>query len=348
IAIRFSMTTLTMRSALRSESTDGIPQNADPFDFELDDVARLQPAPITELEDATRPHRARAEHVAGQKPRVACGVRDDRLPRVVHVGELAAGPFFAVHARDHRGAAAVELVRRDEDRTKARREILSLRRPEPDAHLRALQVARRPVVHDREPSDLPVGADHSGDLELIVELPRLRRADDLVAWAVDRSRVREVEDRDLVPLLRHLEPARRTRRLDVLLEGVEIAHRRRLQHRRTEVDVGEGVLGVMACGPPAGEERLQRLRRELYDLVALDQSRPAALELQFPRREHAESHGSVCTTTSAISGLACRIRSSISLARAWASASRLPPSRPSVRYTTTPSSVCRKRRSRTS
>src|SRR3954470_11265716 len=123
MAIRFSMTTLTMRSALRSESTDGIPQDADPFHFKLDDVARLEPPPVAQLEDATAPDRSRAEHVARQQPGVACGMRNDRLPRVVHVPEFAARPFFAVHARDHRRAAAVELVRRDEDRTEARREI---------------------------------------------------------------------------------------------------------------------------------------------------------------------------------------------------------------------------------
>jgi hypothetical protein len=79
----------------------------------------------------------------------------------------------------------------------------------------------------------------------------------------------------------------------VLLEGVEVAHGRRMEHGRPEVDVGERVLRVMARRPTSREERLQRLRRELDDGVALDQPGPAALELQFARREHAESHGSV-------------------------------------------------------
>ena len=118
----------------------------------------------------------------------------------------------------------------------------------------------------------------------------------------------------------------------MLFEGVEVADGGWMQHGRAKVDVCERILGVPTRSAAAGEERLQRLRGELDDGVALDDPRPAALELQILRREHAKfHHGSVWTTTSAMSGRARRIRSSISLARACASASGLEGSRPSVR-----------------
>ena len=76
---------------------------------------------------------------------------------------------------------------------------------------------------------------------------------------------------------------------------------------------------MLARAAAAGEERLQRLRGELDDAIAVDPSGPAALEVGLPGTEHAESHGSVWTITSAISGCSRRMSSSISLARAWAS-----------------------------
>src|SRR5256885_3979570 len=235
------MTAVTLRPP-SAESSDRIPQDPDALDLELDDVARLQPAPVSLLEDATGADRSRAEHVARQEARVARRVRDDRAPRVVHVPELAARALLAVDAREHRAAAAVELVGRDDDRPEAGREVLPLRRPEADPHLRALQISRGPVVHDREAADLAPGADDRSHLELVVELVRVRRLGDLVALAVDRRGAREVEDVDLVPLVRHVEAARRTRRLDVLLESVEVPHRRRVQHPRARNSVAAGAV----------------------------------------------------------------------------------------------------------
>ncbi len=84
-------------------------------------------------------------------------------------------------------------------RAEARREVLPLRRAEPDLHLGTLQVAGRPVVHDREAADLPVLADDDGRLELVVELVRPLRVRDLVLRA-RRSR----------PGSRSRTPARRT------------------------------------------------------------------------------------------------------------------------------------------
>ena len=49
-----------------------------------------------------------------------------------------------------------------------------------------------------------------------------------------------------------------------------------------QVDLGERVLGVLARAAAAGEERLQRLRGELDDAVAVDPPGPAALELGAP------------------------------------------------------------------
>src|SRR5919201_1996035 len=104
-------------------SDDVIPERSDPLDLELDDVARLEPAPVAVLEDAAASDGARAEDVTGQQPRMARGVAHDRLPRVVHVDEVAARSFLAVDARDHRPAPSVELVGRDDDRAEARREV---------------------------------------------------------------------------------------------------------------------------------------------------------------------------------------------------------------------------------
>src|SRR5262245_5462898 len=105
------MSTLTLQPAPGEESSrDAISQDADAFDLELDDVARLHPAAVAVLEDAARADRARAEDVAGQQPCVARGVSDDRLPRVMHVREAAARTLLAVDACDHRAASPVELV----------------------------------------------------------------------------------------------------------------------------------------------------------------------------------------------------------------------------------------------
>src|SRR4051794_35344545 len=70
-------------------SSDDVAQNADALDLELDHVAALQPPSVAELEDAASADGAGAQHVPGQQLRVARSVRDDRVPRVVQVVELA-------------------------------------------------------------------------------------------------------------------------------------------------------------------------------------------------------------------------------------------------------------------
>ena len=44
-----------------------------------------------------------------------------------------------------------------------RREVLPLRRPEPDGHLAPLQIAGGPVVEHGEAADLPLRSDDRGD-----------------------------------------------------------------------------------------------------------------------------------------------------------------------------------------
>ena len=74
----------------------------------------------------------------------------------------------------------------------------------------------------------------------------------------------------------------------MLLECVEVADGRRVQHGRAQVDL---VQAYSACSraAAAGEERLQRLRGELDNAVALDPPGPAALALAA-RGEHAKPH----------------------------------------------------------
>src|SRR5438132_4679057 len=95
---------------------DGVPQDADAFDLELDHVAGLQPAPVAQLEDAAGADGARAEDVAWKQSGVARRVVADRLPGMVHVGERAARALLSVDARDHLARAAVELVDLAQDR----------------------------------------------------------------------------------------------------------------------------------------------------------------------------------------------------------------------------------------
>ena len=177
----------------------------------------------------------------------------------------------------------------------------------------------------------------------------------------------------LVPLGRDLLAAQRPRRLHVLLERVEVADRRRPKHGRTQHDVGQRVLRVLAGLAAAGEERLERLRRELDHAVALDPAWPSPLEVELLRAEHAELHGAQPTagvsedlgSVSEHRGLSDTSRSRLrvdddlrdpgqvaadpllDLARARVRlGERERESSPIVRKTTSPSSVSRNRSSR--
>ena len=59
---------------------DDVPQNADPLDLELDDVARPEPAGVAVLEDAPGSDRPGAEHVTRLEARVPRRVGADRVP----------------------------------------------------------------------------------------------------------------------------------------------------------------------------------------------------------------------------------------------------------------------------
>src|SRR5437016_6204884 len=157
-----------------------IAQHADAFDFELDDIARLEEAKL--LEPAAVADRARAEELARVQRLRARRVRDAVLELPVHVARIAAAPLLAVHARDHLEPVGIaDLVGADEARAHgvAVIEVLALARAELARHLLRLLVARREVVEDGVaenvaprlvPADvLAARADVAAELELEVE-----------------------------------------------------------------------------------------------------------------------------------------------------------------------------------
>ncbi len=84
-------------------------------------------------------------------------------------------------------------------------EIFPLARAQPDGHLEALQVARAPVVHDRESRDAVeraiVGgkvtsglADHAGQFQLVIERLAVVGNPDVGLVADDAGGARELED----------------------------------------------------------------------------------------------------------------------------------------------------------
>src|SRR6185312_2816807 len=157
------------RHELRARGlADAVPQDSDPLDLELDLVSWPKPAPVAVLEDAARPDGARPEDVAGHEARALGRVGDELLEGPVDVAEVSARALLAVDPGGHLEAKVAELVRSDQHRPERGREVLSLRRTEADGHLRALEVARRPVVQDREAGDPAFRPDDRGDLELVV------------------------------------------------------------------------------------------------------------------------------------------------------------------------------------
>src|SRR5712691_7893404 len=98
-----------------------VPEHADPLDFELDDVAGLEPAPVSVLEYAARTDRPRTDHVARQEPRVARSLFDERPPRMVHVAQIPPRPLLAVDAGHHLEPQVAQLAGCDDDGAEARR-----------------------------------------------------------------------------------------------------------------------------------------------------------------------------------------------------------------------------------
>ena len=109
-----------------------------------------------------------------------------------------------------------------------------------------------------------------------------------------------------------------------------------------------GILGMLARRASAREERLQRLRGEMDDAVAVDASDPAALERVFERVEHAEPQASRLRVHHHVGDRGHRAAHAL-LDRARPAVrvrERPAPSSPSVRKTTMPSSVRTMRTSR--
>src|SRR5207253_11001682 len=124
----------------------------------------------------------------------------------------------------------LQLVEGDELRPERRGEILAFDWAHAELHLAALHISRAPIVHDAKAGDVSLSArgiqvatthaDDGGDLELEVELAGAWRNCHIVLGSRDRVWTREVEDRELVPVRLHVEPAALPRGAHVLLESV--------------------------------------------------------------------------------------------------------------------------------
>src|SRR5262245_64086504 len=113
---------------------------------------------------------------------------------------------MAVDTRRQLAVAPVELVERHEARSDREREVLALRRPGPLRALDSLEVARSPVVRDRESRDLAVGSDHRGRAQPEVELARAVRIAHLLLRAEDLPGRPEREERAIAALEPREEP----------------------------------------------------------------------------------------------------------------------------------------------
>ena len=209
--------------------------------------------------------------------------------------------------------------------------------PKSDCFTSGCSAGSLPLDHRRRAADLAAGADHGRDPRTA---PRGRAPATGDARPDDCGRVGEPK-RAVV---------------------VEDAHRRRVLHGHEQGDVGERVLGVLARAAAAEEERLQRLRGEVKHAVAVDPADPPALERVVVRVEHAEAHRAYSTWNAqdrlGSSGLG--VHDHLGDARDDDPDPLLDPSRPSrapsarlsagssasVRKTTSPSSVWRKRTAR--
>ena len=174
---------------------------------------------------------------------------------------------------EHRGlkikplAVVGELVRGDEPGAERRREVLALRRTEPDRHFPRLDVTGAPVVHQHEPGEGLVRSDHGRDLKLEVEALAAGRPADRLAGPEDRRWVGEVEGRRLVPGVGNLRTPEAEAGRDVALVGIEVANARGVRDRGEQVDVGEGEAlgGSLPAG--AGQPLEHRVCPEARDRV---------------------------------------------------------------------------------
>ncbi len=190
----------------------------------------MQPVP-TVPEPRTSPGRRSASRLAwarswGQVQYMRAGVAAGEDVAVDGGGHLQVEAAVAV--------AVGKLVEGDEVGAEGGGEVLPLAGPEADGHLGALEVAGAPVVHDGEAGDPVEGtvvvgqvatglADDAGELQLVIQRLAAAGGEDGVVGPDDAGGVGEVEDRDLIPLRVHVEPAVASAGGDVLLEGVEVA-----------------------------------------------------------------------------------------------------------------------------
>ena len=143
--------------------------------------------------------------------------------------------------------------------------------PEPEGEVAILRLAQHgapPLAEHRVAADLPLGAEHRGKSRKQRERGVSRR--DFDRRPHDRGRVREGERAFLV----------------------EDPDRRRMEDGRQQPHALERIDGVLPRGAAAREERLQRLGREVHDVVVLDPADPPALHRVVDGMEHAEPHQS--------------------------------------------------------
>src|SRR5205807_6833790 len=223
-----------------------IPQHPDRLNLQLDDVTGAQVA--IHLQAAPAADRPRSEKIAGMDGLPTRHMRDHLGERPVNGAEPSLRPDFAIHPRDHSERVEVgDLIRGDKAGPDGRGEVLPLGWPQAAGHLLELDVPRAEVVHDRVASDvgrrllfgdIPAGApDDAGQLQLVVQLGRLQRPREIFLRSDNRPVIALVIDRRLVPFGRNGLAALLGRGGDVLLEGDEVAQRRRIRERGQETDL---------------------------------------------------------------------------------------------------------------
>src|SRR5262245_43516639 len=246
---------------------------------------------------------AGTQHVTRAHLRAARGVRDDLADGPVGVRPLVAAVFAAVDRDDHLEVVAVlapprlDLVLRDEPRPESRRRVLALGRAQAHLHLIALHVARAPVVEQAEAHDviggvlgievLSVAPDDDTDLALEIEILAARRHPDGIVGAHERTRVREVEHRNLDELLWQLAPLSLADHLDVLADLLDAAHRRRAGAGRQEpLAIDAHDLGRRRQRPCAGGGQPLAVGAE-----QVDQPRPRRHRVDLVASHHADPLG---------------------------------------------------------
>src|SRR5712692_5759846 len=171
-----------------SKSHNFIPQYADAFDFQFDDVAAPEPGMhfSAYFEQAAGADSAGAEYVTGAQAGITRGPGDHLWKTVIDVFEVAARDFLTIDTRQHghivafaRAAATTprgEFIGRDQPGAKRGGKVFALAGSQVELHVLALEVARAPVVHDGIARDITgsflyrdifaVVPNHAGNFQL--------------------------------------------------------------------------------------------------------------------------------------------------------------------------------------